>query len=61
MMDHEITRETTWSLTSGADETALSVIEGAGQRSDLNLEANELGNGTIRLMLNDQDRETMST
>ena len=27
------------------------------QRSDLNLEANELGNGTIRLMLNDQDRE----
>ena len=58
VMDHEITRETTWSLTSGADETALSVTgRGWQQRSDLNLEANELGNGTIRLMLNDQDRE----
>ena len=38
VMDHEITRETTWSLTSGADETALSVTgRGWQQRSDLNL------------------------
>ena len=58
VMDHEITRETSWSLTSGVDGTALSVTgRGWQQRSDLNLEANELGNGTIRLMLNDQDRE----
>ena len=47
VMDHEITRETSWSLTSGVDGTALSVTgRGWQQRSDLNLEANELGNGT---------------
>ena len=58
VMDHEITRETSWSLISGDDGTALSVNgRGWQQRSDLNLEANELGNGTVRLMLYDQDRE----
>ena len=57
-MDHEITRETAWSLTSGSDETELSVSgRGWQQRSDSILEASELGNGTIRLILNDQDRE----
>ena len=50
--------ETSWSLISGDDGTALSVNgRGWQQRSDLNLEANELGNGTVRLMLYDQDRE----
>ena len=48
--DHEITRETTWSM-EGAEEGNGIEFEGRGwqQRTGSTLESNELGNGTLSL------------
>ena len=48
--DHEITRETTWSM-EGAEEGNGIEFEGRGwqQRTGNTLESNELGNGTLSL------------
>ena len=50
MADHEITRETTWSMEGAEDGNSID-FEGRGwqQRTDDILESNELGNGTLML------------
>ena len=50
MADHEITRETTWSMEGAEDGNSID-FEGRGwqKRTDDILESNELGNGTLML------------
>ena len=55
--DHEITRETSWSLQSN-DEAAYLEVNARGwqQRQQSILNANELGNGTIQLLFENDGR-----
>lgn len=55
--DHEITRETSWSLQS-SDEAAYLEVNARGwqQRQQSILNANELGNGTIQLLFENDGR-----
>tara|TARA_Y100000589_G_scaffold80616_1_gene74419 strand:- start:33091 stop:36099 length:3009 start_codon:yes stop_codon:yes gene_type:complete len=56
-LDHEITRETSWSLQSN-DEAAYLEVNARGwqQRQQSILNANELGNGTIELLFENDGR-----
>lgn len=55
--DHEITRETSWSIDSDDDEAYVGVhARGWQQRQGSMLSANELGNGTIQLLFENEDR-----
>jgi hypothetical protein len=59
--DHEVTRETTWSMEGGQTDTNQSILfEGRGwqKRSNSLLESNELGNGSLLLDLSDGTRTT---
>ncbi len=59
--DHEVTRETTWSLEGGEEYTNQSIMfEGRGwqKRTNSLLESNELGNGSLLLDLSDGLRTT---
>ena len=55
--DHEITRETSWSLQSN-DEAAYLEVNARGwqERQQSILNANELGNGTIQLLFENDGR-----
>ncbi len=55
--DHEITRETSWALQSNDEATYLEVnARGWQQRQQSILDANELGNGTIQLLFENEGR-----
>jgi len=59
LADHEVTRETTWSLGDGQNETNQSLtFEGRGwqKRNGTLLESNELGNGSLLLDVSDGSR-----
>jgi hypothetical protein len=59
--DHEVTRETTWSMEGGQTDTNQSILfEGRGwqKRTNSLLESNELGNGSLLLDLSDGVRTT---
>ena len=59
--DHEVTRETTWSMEGGQTDTNQSILfEGRGwqKRTNSLLESNELGNGSLLLDLSDGLRTT---
>ena len=55
--DHEITRETTWSMEGLEDESQGIEFEGRGwqKRSGDTLESNELGNGSMRINTINED------
>ncbi len=58
LRDHEVTRETSWSISSEDELTSLAVIaRGWQERQGETLEANELGNGSINLNLDDENRQ----
>jgi len=59
--DHEVTRETIWSMEGGQTDTNQSILfEGRGwqKRTNSLLESNELGNGSLLLDLSDGERTT---
>ena len=59
--DHEVTRETIWSMEGGQTDTNQSILfEGRGwqKRTNSLLESNELGNGSLILDLSDGERTT---
>ncbi|MBK64673.1 MAG: hypothetical protein CMB47_04025 [Euryarchaeota archaeon] len=59
--DHEVTRETIWSMEGGQTDTNQSILfEGRGwqKRTNSLLESNELGNGSLLLDLSDGVRTT---
>lgn len=59
--NHEVSRETTWSMEGGQTDTNQSILfEGRGwqKRNDSFLESNELGNGSLLLDLSDGVRTT---
>tara|TARA_Y100001970_G_scaffold147006_1_gene180502 strand:- start:9222 stop:12227 length:3006 start_codon:yes stop_codon:yes gene_type:complete len=55
--DHEITRETTWSMEGVEDEAQGIEFEGRGwqKRSGDTLESNELGNGSMQINTMDEE------